>query len=374
MRFLRPSFVVRGAFVAVLLSAANLGAESLLSPAVAEIVRIEVEFFENGDPTPVNRATVYTANRRVRVEQRGADSSNPSPVFVYRGDLDRLYSIVESARSYVVLERSMVDRLGSGARLARREVDRQLQGVPADQQRLYGHLLGTAPLDPANPGDPLVVARTGEMDTAAGYPCRRATISRSGRLLASGCVADWEVVGLTPEDVEVFRSLALLARDAMSSQSPIPKELVPGQPLDLIVQLGGMPIHFERAGVVAGENSVRVVSVERIPARDSLFEIPEGFTARTGMAGLAGFASLFSRSDRTAAAGASPSRSPSAAPGPAAIDASADPSSIGMPSQTPSPASELEFEAAAVSDRRPSRPPSRWTPKPYRSISLFGDP
>ena len=366
MRFARSSIVARGLFAAAFLEAflpaSRLAAESPAPSVGSEIVRIEVEFFENGDPTPVNRATVFSSNRRVRVEQRGSDPSSPSPVFVYRGDQDRLYSIVESARSYVVLERSMVDRLGSGARLARREVGRQLEGVPEDQQRLYGHLLGTGPLDAANPGDPLVVARTDEMESAAGYPCRRATISRSGRLLASGCIADWEVVGLTPEDVEVFRSLALLARDAMASRSPIPKELVPGQPLDLIVQLGGMPIHFERAGAVAGENSVRVVSVERIPARDSLFEVPEGFTARTGLAGLAGFASLFSRASRPASPDPGPSPSPSASPGPAAIDASSDPMPLG------------EEEAVTVSDRRPPRAPSRSTSTPYRSISLFGDP
>jgi hypothetical protein len=357
MRFSRASIVARSAFVAVALStvfpATDLVAGSPPSSAGSEIVRIEVEFFEGGEPTPVNRATVYTSKRRVRVEQRGADPTAAPPVFVYRGDQDRLYSIVESARTYVLIERAMLDRLGAGARVAQREVDRQLEGVPQDQQRLYGHLLGTSQIDPSRPADPLVVARSGEMGEAAGYPCRRATISRSDRLLATGCVADWDVVGLTPEDVEVFRSLALLARDAMASRSPIPKELVPGQPLDLIVQLGGFPVYFERAGAVAGDNAVRVASVERIPADDSLFEVPADFTVRSGMTGMASFASLLSRPGRaTPTAMASPSASPPASPGPAAID------------------DAQESEALRPASRRPER----WTPKPYRSISLFGDP
>jgi hypothetical protein len=65
---------------------------------------------------------------------------------------------------------------------------------------------------------------------------------------------------------------------------------------------------------------------------------------------------------------------PSISPGPAAIDALADLSSDRTPSQTPSPVSDQAVEAAAVSDPRPPRTPSRWTPKPYRSISLFEEP
>lgn len=335
----------------------------------ADVIRIEVEFFEGGNETPVNRATVLTSQRRVRVEQRSPGAENSPPIFIYRGDQDRLYSIAEQARSYVAIERQMLERLGSGGRSARREVDLQLEGVPGDQKRLFGHWLGASQLDPNRPNDPLIVQRSDEVDTVAGYECRRVMLSRSSRVLATGCVADWQTVGLTPEDVEVFRSLALLARDAMASRSPIPKELVPGQPLDLIVQLGGFPVFFERAGQVAGDNSIRVASVERIAADDSLFEVPTSFTARTGMVGLAGFASLLSMPSR----GAPPSA------GPASIDGSADPiegaalASNPASNPTSSPAS---IAPASIRDEARPRPASRgrWMPKPYRSIGLFDEP
>jgi hypothetical protein len=357
----------------LLLPGAALAAVSgtaLMGPGAraAEVIRIEVEFFEGGNETPVNRATVLTSQRRVRVEQRSPGAVNSLPVFIYRGDQDRLYSIVEQARSYVVIERQMLERLGSGTRSARREVDLQLDGVPKDQQRLFGHWLGASQLDPNRPDDPLVVKRSDEMDTVAGYACRRVTLSRSSRVLAAGCVADWQTVGLTPEDVEVFRSLALLARDAMASRSPIPKELVPGQPLDLIVQLGGFPVFFERAGHVAGDNSIRVASVERIAADDSLFEVPTSFTARTGMTGLMGFSSLLSM----------PSRGTAQSTGPAAIDSTADPLEGTAPVSNPtsSPTSIAADAPPAIRDEPRPRPVSRarWTPKPYRSISLFEDP
>src|SRR5690606_28006580 len=99
-----------------------------------------------------------------------------------------------------------------------------------------------ASLDPKRPDEPLVVSRTGASGSVSGIACERVELSRGRRLLAEGCIADWDAVGLAPEDVEVFRSLADLVRNATGSRMPIPIELVPGQPLDLVVQFGGLPL------------------------------------------------------------------------------------------------------------------------------------
>ena len=353
MRSTRP-FILGRIFVLFCVgSASTIVAES----RAADVIRIEVEFFEGDQDTPTNRATVWTSERRVRIEQHAPGESTPGPVFLYRGDQDLLLSVSESARSYVKIERRMLSLLGSGRRTARREVKGQLDALPADQQRLFAHLLGGAPIESTRPDDPLVVTRGEGAETVAGFPCRRVRLSRSRRLLAEGCIAEWETVGLTPADVEVFRSLAELTHDAMGSRMPIPVELVPGQPLDLVVQFGGFPLSFERAGDVPGKNAIRVASVERIVAADSLFEVPSGFSERAGLAGLAGLATLLS----------SPSRATPSPPGPAAVDfaveaaesVAAEPVAAREPAPTPAPI--------------PRSAPMR-APKAYRSISLFEDP
>lgn len=361
MRFCLASIVSHGAlFTALAIPAAGVETDAAPAPG-SELVRIEVEFFENGGKEPINRATVFTSRRRVRIEQHAPGAANPPPVFIYRGDQDRLLSVVEGSRSYLTIERQLLERVGAGARTARREIDRQLDGVPEDQQRLFGHFLGASQLDPSRPDDPLIVTRGEEGDPVAGYACRQVQLSRSSRLLAAGCVADWDTVGLTPDDVEVFRSLALLARDAMASHSPIPKELVPGQPLDLILQLGGFPVYFERSGQVAGDNAIRVASVERLPANDALFEVPAGYAARSGMMGLASFASLLSR----------PGRAAPPAP-PAAMAPDADPIE-----RAESDANPVVVTAQSPVSPRPRPGPlprAAGSPRAFRSISLFEDP
>ena len=339
----------------------------------AEAIRIEVEFFEDGREEPVNRATVWTSDRRVRIEQRAAGEAAPPPVFIYRGDQDLLLSVSERERSFVKLERRMLSLLGGGTSGARPEVDAQLGGLPQDQQRAFGYLLGASALDPKRPDDPLVVTREQERSSVAVHPCTRVNLSRSGSLLAQGCVADWDTVGLTPDDVEVFRSLAHLAHDAMGSRLPIPIETVPGQPLDLVVQFGGFPLAFERAGNAREASAIRVASVERVPAEDSLFEAPAGFTPRAGMSGLAGLASLLKPSSTGGRASLGATAPGSAAAVPAALDPAADPDELSASDAASKSAPGVDDSTNATrADRRLGA--VRRMPKPYPSISLFEDP
>lgn len=369
--------------------AAGLAAGSLLatigtaSASASEGLRVELELFEDGDDAPSHRATVWASGRRVRIEQRAPGGEAAAPTFIYRGDRDRLYSVADGARTYVELEPMLLALLAGQSRVARREVSGSLEGLPQDQQRAVGHLLGVATIDPKRPVDPLVVTRTGELDAVAGLACRRVSLTRSGRLLAKGCVADWQTVGLTPADVEVFRSLASLAHDAVGSRAPIPVELVPGQPLDLVVQFGGFPLAFERAGKAAGASAIRVVAVETVALADSQFEVPEGYAARSGVSGIASLAGLLSiqsgpPSPAVPTAADAVSDSESGAESVPALPAAMDPAALDATTagDDGATAADVEVEghppeAAAARSSRASESPSG---RPaYRPIRLFDD-
>ncbi|MEZ4331757.1 MAG: hypothetical protein R3F35_08375 [Myxococcota bacterium] len=340
-------------------------------------IRFEIEFFAGDPEHPVSRAMVFASGRRLRIEQRRDGA--PAPVFVYRGDRGRLYSISDSTRSYVQLEPALLAALGgSSARGARREVDDGLAALPQDQQRAFGHLLGVASLDPKHPEEPLVVSRTGGTDAVSGIGCERVELTRGGRLLAEGCIAEWRSVGLTPEDVEVFRSLAELVRNATGSRQPLPIEMVPGQPLDLVVQFGGLPLVFERAGRAREASAIRVASVERIAGGEALYEVPDGFAQRRGLSGLAGLASLLSpRRDAARAVPAAPASWSDAG----RADGSASRGGRGAADGTSATgrAATEAVRSASASLHRPRRVQRAFEPRSsnrrivYRPIRLFED-
>lgn len=330
----------------------------------SEGLRVELELFEDGGDAPSHRATVFASERRIRIEQYAPGGEPAAPTFIYRGDLDRLYSVTEKEKSYVEIEPMLLSLLAGQTRVSRREVSGSLEGLPQDQQRAVGHLLGVATIDPKRPGDPLVVTATGEVDRVVGLDCRRVTLSRSSRLLAKGCVADWQTVGLTPADVEVFRSLASFVREAAGSRLPIPVELIPGQPLDLVVQLGGFPVAFERAGKAAGASAIRVAAVESIPLADAQFEVPEGYAARSGISGIASLAGLLSIQSGPPNSGVPTASDPEADPVSGAASEAVLPAAM-------DPAAMDPAEPGAASPSRASEAP-RGRPD-YQPIRLFDD-
>lgn len=354
---------VRVAGIASLL----LVATSAWNARAAETLRVEVEFFEGDRVEPVNRATVFASGRLVRIEQQRTGAGSGTPVFLYRGDEERLYSLSESARTYVVLEPRMLAAIGGSTRASRREIDAGLSPLAQDQQRAFGHLLGVAQIDPDRPGDSLVVARTGQVGEVAGMACRRVELRFGQRLMAHGCVADWATVGLTPADVEVFRSLAAAVGNAAGAHRGLPIELVPGQPLDLVVQFGGFPLFFERAGKAREASAIRVSSVERIAHDEARFAIPEGFVVRKGIAGLFQFASLLSSGSHARAA-SDPASSPSA-PGPAALAMDGGDDEVATGSRV---APARPRSADAIQPERLPRHAARPYPA-YRPIRLFED-
>lgn len=365
---------VSRALAGALTLACAIGAASAPDRAhAAEGIRIEVEFFQNAAPEPSNRALVFISERRLRIEQQSAGASQDVPVFLYRGDRNLLYSIVDGERTYLKIEPRLLMAMG-GRRTARRELASTMDPIPEDQRRFFGHLLGTSQIDASRSEDVLVVRRTGGVGNFAGYACREVELGYVDRLLAQGCVADWQDVGLAPEDVEVFRSLASLVSSAAGRAGALPIEMVPGQPLDLVVQLGGFPLFFERAGRSSEASAIRVASVERMEVADADFDVPAGYAARSGVAGVFSFASLLSSrraaTDRGAAASASAIDSATTAM-PASLAPEAG--DFGAPPRRKSArrAHTAEASATRIADYGSVRVPDYLR---YRPIRLFDDP
>ncbi len=278
---------LRSILLASILTVAQ--AVALGDPASAEsleAVRIEIDFFEDGSAEPMNHATVWTAGRRLRVEQSVPGQLAKRATFIYRGDEDLIVSVSERDRSYTRVRRQMISALAQETRGPRREVDAQLRALPNDQRKAFERLIGVSRQDPGMARKPVRIDRADGGASVAGFDCFQVVLSRDDRPFGTACVAPWERLGMKPSDVEIFRSLANFQRDALGARALTPMELVPDQPLDLIVQFGGLPLSFERSVGGRERSAIRVTSVERVAAAASLFEAPAGYARRDGVRAL----------------------------------------------------------------------------------------
>ncbi|MBK7949116.1 MAG: hypothetical protein IPK00_10330 [Deltaproteobacteria bacterium] len=172
-------------------------------------------------------------------------------------------------------------------------------------------------------------------------------------------------------------------REAAGSRLPIPVELIPGQPLDLVVQLGGFPVAFERAGKAAGASAIRVAAVESVALADAQFEVPEGYAARSGISGIASLAGLLSIQSGPPNPGVPTASDPEVEPASGAVSegvlpAAMDPAALDATAagDEAAPATEADnhtaqAESGAASPSRASEAP-RGRPA-YQPIRLFDD-
>ncbi|MCA9501725.1 MAG: hypothetical protein H6748_14705 [Spirochaetaceae bacterium] len=325
-----------------------------------ETLRFELEFFEHGEAQPILEATIWSAGRRVRIEQRSPGAVDPGAALLFRGDRDRLYGISDRTRSYVDVERDLLARLSESHRRARHEASSQLAGLPSDQRKALERMLGVSRQEVDRIEEPVVVTRSGVRDEFSGFACERVALHRAERLLGEACIASWEQIGLEPSDFEVFRVLANFQRDAMGTPGNTPLELVPDQPLDLISQFDGLPLRFERRVDGRPRSAILLRRVTREAYDADRFEPPPAYVRRTGPSALMALAAMA----RPEPPGASPSAAESPAPpGPASPAWTGDDEEETLASGAAS--------APASRRTRPARPARRYAPPPGASIRLF---
>ena len=277
-----PAILRSSRFASLLILVHALALSGSSNAESLEVFQIEIDFFEDGSSQPMNHATVWTSARRLRVEQSVPGEIEKRATLVYRGDQGLILSVSDRDRSYARVRRQVVSALAAETRAPRREVAAQLRALPSDQRKAFERLLGVSRQDPDMVHEPVRVRREAGSSRIAGFDCSRVVLSRSDSPFGEACVAAWEQIGMTASDVEIFRSLANFQRDALGVQALTPMELVPDQPLDLIVQLGGLPLSFERSVDGRERSAIRVTSVERVEAPGSLFEAPADYALREG--------------------------------------------------------------------------------------------
>ena len=251
------------------------------SPAAGDGVRMEWQFSKLGSETEATeQATIWISERRVRVEQESRTRTDAKHVLIYHGDQDVLYSLDDSSRAYVRIDRPMIEAMGARVKAARREIDARLSRLPPAQRVMALRFLGAMEPDKPMVETPTTAHPTERRERIAGYECSVKRLMRDQRKAGEVCVAEWKEVGVEQRELAVFRRLANLQRDMIGAESLTPLELVPNQPLDILVQFDGFPLRF--VNVQNGEATAEVLvrAVERVDVPAALFAIPESYAQR----------------------------------------------------------------------------------------------
>lgn len=248
----------------------------------AKMIFIEVEVAGQRQGAPmVEHFKVWIEGRRIRIESSTEGEKVPPHVIIYRGDRDRFYSIAPGRKAYIEVNRDLIAAFGPEMQAARREVDGQMSKLPSDQRASLERVLGVRETKTALVKQPLHFMPGTGTEQVGEFTCRRRDILRSGVKVAEMCVVSWDEIGIYADDLEVFRQLANFQRELMGARELTPLEVVPNQPLDVLVQFDGFPLYVKKLREGQYRSEIRVTTAKRIETDDSLFEVPKGYKARS---------------------------------------------------------------------------------------------
>ncbi len=260
------------------------------APALAiEVMRVEVQFLDVARGDASQHAMLTIAPRLLRVDQYTNLEHRAAHTLIYRGDRDVIYSIDPEDRHYIEVDRSLIADFGIELQAARREMETVMRRLPDDQRKTGERITGLdVQEDDGKVKAALWVRDEGSTAKRIGRSCRKVTLWRAEAHVASGCVVTWKSMGIGPRDLDVFRQLANFQREIMGAGGLTPLEVVPDQPLDILVQLDGFPLELSRRKGGKLVSAIRVLRAAKMQVSDATFEVPREYAIRPGFEFLMG--------------------------------------------------------------------------------------
>lgn len=223
---------------------------------------------------------LFVKDGKVRLEP-----GDGGAVVLFESADGRFTTIDAAARTYTVIDRATMDRIGTkvrevqmeAARRSGRLTDAQKRVVDAmahmtpEQRALLEQMMGGLPGLPRAPV--MEYADLGTTRTIAGYPCKDVAVLASHMRVARLCVTDLDALAIAPPDRSALQSMhegIQRMMKAMGPSAPPVPDLIPDG-LALQIEPGSPDIPRAREG-----ETLRAITGEAVA--DGLFEVPAGFT------------------------------------------------------------------------------------------------
>ncbi|RMI00311.1 MAG: DUF4412 domain-containing protein [Calditrichaeota bacterium] len=243
-----------------------------------------------------NVITIWLEGDRLRMEYRAVDDEY---VLIFRGDRQVMWLLQPQSKTYVELDQEamrkmtehmsqmrdqMMQQMTPQQRAMMQRMMEQMKDLPPEQRKAMEERMRGMTGMGMGPTSPPVYKQVASGEKVKQWTCRRYEVYRDDQKVEDIWVADFETVGLSSADLQVFEQfqefLQALSRqigESMQFLVTIPKEESSQPPYR------GFPVKsvvYEGAQV---ESRAELVSVEHPAVPAASFEIPADYTRREFM-------------------------------------------------------------------------------------------
>lgn len=238
------------------------------SGAVMDLVVRDASGQETG------RSLIYAQSSMIRIDDVSAGRGDGSMIFLG----DRMLYLDHRDKTYIVLDKAMLDDVSEKINDAMAEMEKQLAGLPPEQramveQMMKGQMQGMMAQADAGKSGPRVESMGNRRWRS--YDCEKFAVFEDDAKTQEVCAADLDDIEGADEIMQAFRSMAAYVK-RLSESMPMMASggINPGELMD---QFDGFPVHSVgfKNGKPVEETSVESVTEKELAP--DLFAAPDGY-------------------------------------------------------------------------------------------------
>ncbi len=223
----------------------------------------------------IDRMTFYEDGDQSRMDQNGTATGSMTVIFKEEG----FYVIDHAQKNYILMDKAMLDQIGTQISEAMKQMEAQLAAMPPEQramveQMMEGGLPGMGSGQGMGKGPVLDIQPVGEGRWKS-YDCRKYEMLEDGVKIQEMCVTDYSEIDSSGALRKSFKEMGEFMSQLFDSM-PFGGQGV-RNPLEMINEIDGFPVHAKdfESGVAVTETTLESVAQRDIDA--SMFELPAGY-------------------------------------------------------------------------------------------------
>ncbi|MFO7903321.1 MAG: hypothetical protein R6U98_11725 [Pirellulaceae bacterium] len=209
---LRLAVICRSKFIAAMFLA--LGLVVCIHPAgAATVLDFDDTNFRGSRPITAH-VRIVLADDALRIDRWTRDPSRPSDTLLFRLEAKALFLVDHRRREAIRIDTGELDDIERQQREMLAELERQLEALPAEQRELAESIMRERGyiLDPETGSLHPRPRATGEATEFAGVPCELLESEPGDATTRGACLADWQSLELTADQIDVARAFSEVAR------------------------------------------------------------------------------------------------------------------------------------------------------------------
>jgi len=232
---------------------------------------------DQGGATP-QVSNIFFEGKSLRIQPPRKGKQRRGSIVIFRADKDVLWAVDPSRRSYVELSTADMRSLAVRMEEVNAQMDAALKGMSPEQQAQARKMMDEVrPNIDTSERERATVVKLGDKRKVDGMPARRVDVKRGAELIGEIWLTDWENVGVSSEQFEVFRKFAAFQQTLMDTVGVSVGGRYGAEGYDAFDQLDGFPLRVKRLKGGAVVSETRFKDIVEFASPDGFFDVPRGF-------------------------------------------------------------------------------------------------